>query len=91
MHLDDIKKLYGKPFVFPGYSKNSPSASYTFHNKDSYPENIYNPGTEKLEGRFTFYFHPNTLKCVAVSAKRKVFKTPYGISVRWKSIAMGIQ
>jgi len=91
MHLEEIKRLYGKPFVFPGPFQNSPSASYTFHNDEAYPKNIYNPGTEKMEGRFVFYFHPNTLKCVAVSATLKVLKTPYGISVGWKSIAMGIQ
>ena len=91
MHLEDIKRLYGKPFVFPGVSKNSPSASYTFHNDEAYPKNIYNPGTEKMEGRFHFYFHPNTLQCVAISGMLKVLKTPYGISVGWKSIATGIQ
>ena len=91
MHLEDIKRLYGKPFIFGGPAKNSPMASYTFHNDKAYPKNIYNPGTEKMEGRFHFYFHPNTLKCVAISGMLKVFKTPYGISVGWRGIGMGIQ
>jgi len=47
--------------------------------------------TEKMEGRFHFYFHPNTLKCVAISGMLKVLKTPYGISVGWRGIGMGIQ
>ena len=91
MHLEDIKSLYGKPFIFGGSARNTPMASYTSHNKDSYPKNIYNPGTEKMEGKFIFYFHPNTLQCVAISGMLKVLKTSYGISVGWKSIATGIQ
>ena len=86
MHLDDIKKLYGNPFVFPGVSKNSPSASYTFHNKESYPENVYNPGTEKMEGRVRFYFHPKTMKCVGIAAVNKVHTTPYGKVVEWNIV-----
>ena len=82
MHLDDLKKLYGNPFTFPGVNKNSPHAGYSFHNKDMYPENIYNPGTEKIQGRVSFYLHRNTLKCVAVKV-RNLFTTPYGKSVGW--------
>ena len=90
MHLEDIKGLYGKPFIF-GISKNSPAVVYNFYNKDSYPKNIYNPGTEKMEGRYAFYLHPNTLKCCAVGALAKVFKTPYGVSVGWQNRTDGIR
>jgi len=86
MHLEEIKQLYGKPFVFPGINRNAPRASYTFHNDEAYPKNIYNPGTEKMQARFAFYFHPNTLKCCAVSGIQRVLITPYGKSVNWDSI-----
>lgn len=84
MHLDDFKTLYGKPFSVGGPFKNSPHVFYSFHEKEMYPKNIYNPGTEKMESRCSFYLHPNTLCCVAVNAGlTKVLITPYGKSVNW--------
>ena len=84
MHLDDIKRLYGKPFMFGGPFKNSPHVFYSFNEKEMFPKNIYNPGTEKMESRCSFYLHPNTLRCVAVkTGSVKVLITLYGKSVNW--------
>ena len=84
IHLDDIKGLYGKPFMFGGPFKNSPHVFYSFNEKEMFPKNIYNPGTEKMESRCSFYLHPNTLRCVAVkTGSIKTLITPYGKSVNW--------